>query len=98
MNMNSVPVSAKRPRVLIRASQIACKEFVRERDLKRVLGSTKIPKPGAALDTLSQIESRMDTARREKAAGYNVRAHIMVLAALMTELRFCRPSALSLVT
>lgn len=90
MKMMTAPVTAKRPRILVRAARIASSEFKREKDLCRVLGTSKLPKPGRALDSLFDIEGRLDAERREEAAGYNARKHIFVLAALMTELRFCR--------
>jgi hypothetical protein len=77
----------RRPALLIRAARIGQGDYVRRRDLARILRTSRLPASGAAVMALMEREAELDERRRSGAAGYTVAAHVEVLAALMAEAR-----------
>lgn len=77
----------KRPALLIRAARLGQGDYVRRRDLARILRTPRLPGPGAAIMALMEREAEIDERRREGSAGYTVASHVEVLAALMAEAR-----------
>lgn len=77
----------RRPPLLIRAARIGQRDYVRRRDLARILRTTQLPAPGAAAMALMEREAELDERRRERTSGYVAAAHVEVLAALMAEAR-----------
>lgn len=76
-----------RPALLIRAARIGQGDYVRGRDLSRVLRTNALPSPGAAAMALVEREAELNERRLSGASGYVAAAHIEVLAALMAEAR-----------
>ena len=76
-----------RPALLIRAARIGQRDYVRRRDLARILRTGRLPAPGAAIMALMEREAELDERRRDGASGYVAATHIDVLAALMAEAR-----------
>ena len=77
----------KRPALLIRTARIGQSDYVRRRDLARILRTTRLPGPGAACLALMEREAEIDERRRLGSAGYTAALHVEVLAALMAEAR-----------
>jgi hypothetical protein len=80
----------RRPRMLLRTARIGLADYVRERDLKRLLRLPAAPEPGpetmAALFAMEAAQERLRT-RPPAEAGEPWRAarHIEVLIALLAE-------------
>jgi len=77
----------RRPRILIRAARIAGASYQREKDLKRVLKSTRLPAPDRGMADLLAVEAEIEDTRRTGAATYSITRHVEVLAALIVEAR-----------
>jgi hypothetical protein len=77
----------KRPRLLIRAARHGLDEYRRDRDLRRLIGGTKVPAPDEALPRLMREEARLEGIRGTGDAAYSLMRHIEVLIALMAEAR-----------
>lgn len=75
----------RRPRLLVRAAKAGLSAYSRKRDLRRVLKCEELPQPGAALSRLIHEEERLDQARRDRAADYDVQHHLLLLIALIAE-------------
>ncbi|MFT4012994.1 MAG: DUF6477 family protein [Paracoccus sp. (in: a-proteobacteria)] len=80
-----------RPRLLVRAARAGLPSYSRKRDLRRVLKCDELPLAGQALSRLVAEEDRLDQARREKAADYDIRHHLLVLIALIAEAVLAMP-------
>ncbi len=80
----------KRPRLLIRAARIGMDEYRRDVHLRRHLGQGPLPRSGAALERLVEIESGLNEQRRERNAGYSSIKHVDLLIAMMGEARILR--------
>lgn len=76
-----------RPSLLIRAARLGQEHYLRRRDLARILRSSRLPGPGAAVVALMEREAELDERRREGTATYTCEAHVAVLTALMAEAR-----------
>ena len=82
----------KRPRLLIRAARIGIDEYRRDVHLRRHLGHGPLPRSGAALARLVELESGVNQQRRERQAGYSSVQHVDLLIAMMGEARIVRAS------
>lgn len=80
----------KRPRLLIRAARLGMAEYRRDVHLRRHLGQGPLPRSGAALARLVEIESGLNDQRRERDAGYSPVKHVDLLIAMMAEARILR--------
>jgi hypothetical protein len=83
----------RRPRLLIRAARIGAQDYRRNPHLHRVLGYGALPRTGAALMRLVEIESVLDDQRRLDNAAYSVSRHVEVLTAIMGEARLLREAS-----
>ncbi|WGW03133.1 DUF6477 family protein [Tropicibacter oceani] len=79
----------RRPRLLIRAARIGAQDY-RRAHLHRLLGYGTLPRPGAALMKLIELETDLDDRRRSDDAGYSVSRHVELLVAMMGEARLLR--------
>lgn len=75
----------RRPRLLVRAAKAGLAAYSRKRDLRRALKCEELPVIGAALSRLIAEEERLDQARRDGAADYDVQHHLLLLIALIAE-------------
>lgn len=82
--------SLRRPRLLIRAARIGARDYSRTRHLQRLLGYGTLPRPGAALMRLIEMESALDIMRHEADAGYSITRHLDILIAMMGEAQILR--------
>ena len=75
----------RRPQVLIRAARCGLADYRRDRDLRRLLDGK--PSPDRAVLRLLGEEERLEDIRQAGEASYSVTRHIVVLIALMSEVR-----------
>lgn len=83
----------RRPRLLIQAARAGCEDYRRDAHLRRLLGPGPVPRPGAALIRLIEMEDMLDRQRRTGDNGYSLVAHVDVLIAMMAEARLARAAA-----
>lgn len=86
----SMLAQMKRPRLLMRAAKSGATEYARNQHLKRLLGSGSMPKHGAALLRLMELEKPMDLMRRNGDASYSKVQHVDLLIAMVGEARLLR--------
>ena len=77
----------RRPSTLIRAAREGQAGWRRERDLKRLLRADRCPAPGAALPRLRAEEALMNDARLQRAAEYDMHRHVLLMIAILAEMR-----------
>ncbi|MBO9466793.1 hypothetical protein TRP8649_02875 [Pelagimonas phthalicica] len=86
----SILKDLRRPRLLIRAARIGAQDYRRDPQLHRLLGYGNLPRPGAALMRLMEIEADLNDKRTGDDSGYSVSRHVEVLVAMMGEARVLR--------
>ena len=79
--------SLRRPRLLIRAARIGAQDYARERHLRRLLGYGSLPRSGAAVIQLIELERTMNDMRSNEDSGYSLTRHLDILIALIGEAR-----------
>ncbi|MEW9920780.1 DUF6477 family protein [Marimonas sp. MJW-29] len=79
-----------RPRLMMRAARIGAEDYRRAVQLPRLLGYGVLPRHGAALLKLMEIEADLEQQRKASDAGYNLVRHIDVLIAMVAEARVLR--------
>ena len=77
----------RRPSMLIRAAKLGQAAWKRERDLKRLLHADDCPPPGASLPRLRAEEERLNAARIEGLAEYDLGRHVNLMIAILAEMR-----------
>ena len=85
-----VPQRLRRPASLVRAAVAGQTYWRRERDLRRVLRSDTLPAPGLILPRLQAEEDRLNIARQECAADYDLHQHVLLMIAILAESRAAR--------
>ncbi|WP_220443730.1 DUF6477 family protein [Paracoccus luteus] len=76
----------RRPGVLLAAARAGQPGWRRDPALRRLMRAEVAPRPGAALPWLRAEEDRLNCARLEGAADYDMHRHVLVLIALLAEL------------
>ena len=79
--------SLRRPRLLIRAARAGQAGWRRERDLPRLLRCDGCPLPGKALARLRSEEEALNNARLTRAADYSPARHVLLMIAILAEMR-----------
>lgn len=82
----------RRPELLIRTARLGAQEYRREVHLPRHIGYRCLPRSGAALMRLMDMEIGLNDQRRDKDASYSLLRHVDVLIAMMGEARLLRAS------
>lgn len=82
----------RRPRLLIRAARIGAADYRRAVHLPRLLGHSVLPRHGAALMRLIEIEDVLNDQRLNEDSAYNLLKHIDILIAIVAEARTMRSS------
>ncbi|MBU3030236.1 DUF6477 family protein [Paracoccus marinaquae] len=77
----------RRPGALIRAAREGQAGWRRERDLPRLLRAERCPAPGVVLPRLRAEEAIVNEARIERAADYDIRRHVLLMIAILAEMR-----------
>lgn len=82
----------RRPRLLMRAARIGAEDYRRNAHLPRLLGYGQMPRHGAALMRLVDIEADLNAQRLNDDSAYSLLRHIDVLIAIVGEARIMRAS------
>ncbi|WP_223425768.1 DUF6477 family protein [Tateyamaria pelophila] len=82
----------RRPRLLMRAARIGAEDYRRNAHLPRLLGYGQMPRHGAALMRLVDIEAELNAQRLNDDSAYSLLRHIDVLIAIVGEARIMRAS------
>ncbi|MFC3616406.1 DUF6477 family protein [Lutimaribacter marinistellae] len=82
----------RRPRLLVRAARMGAQEYNRDRHLQRILGYGALPRPGAALMQLMELERGLDEQRQSDDAAYSLVRHLDLLIAMMGEAQLVKSS------
>lgn len=77
----------RRPSALIRAAREGQAGWKRERDLRKLLRTDHCPAPGTALPRLRAEEAALNDARLHHAAEYDMHRHVMLMIAILAEMR-----------
>ncbi len=79
-----------RPSLMMRAARIGAQEYRRATHLPRLLGYGVLPRHGAALLKLMEIEAGLEDQRTASDASYSLIRHIDVMIAMVAEARILR--------
>ena len=79
--------------LLSQSYRIGAQEYRRGPQLQRLLGYGQLPRSGAALMKLMEMEADLEDRRVAGDAGYSISRHVEVLCAMMGEARILRDSA-----
>lgn len=82
-----------RPKLLVKAARLGQQEYNRNRALRRLIQSDRLPAPGDALEDLLQHEDAANAERCTGGAAYSPARHVELLAALMTEAQLLNTAA-----
>lgn len=86
----SMLATIHRPRLLMRAARFGAEEYRRDVHLPRLLGYGKLPRYGAALIQLMDMEAALESQRKDDDAAYSLTRHIDILIAIVAEARVLR--------
>lgn len=90
MDLLSLLNTIHRPRLLIRAARFGVEEYRRDTHLRRLLGLGALPRSGAALALLMDIEAEQNEQRVARQASYSPARHVEILIAMMGEAQLLR--------
>ena len=82
----------RRPALLMRAARIGADDYRRANHLPRLLGYGVLPRHGAALMKLMEIEGDLNAQRVSSNTSYNLIRHVDILIAIIGEARVLRAS------
>ncbi len=82
----------RRPRLLMRAARIGVDEYRRDIHLPRHLGYGVLPRQGAALLRLIELEGALNELRLNGNSAYSIAKHVDILIAMLGEARILRAS------
>lgn len=82
----------RRPPLLMRAARIGAEDYNRSVHLPRLMGYGVLPRHGAALLRLMELEADLNAQRTQKDASYSLIKHVDVLIAMVGEARILRAS------
>ena len=80
----------RRPPLLMRAARIGADHYQRAAHLPRLLGNGMLPRHGAALMKLMELENTLNDQRRSGDTSYSLVKHVDVLIAMVGEARVLR--------
>ena len=82
----------RRPSLLMRAARIGAEDYSRATHLPRLLGYGVLPRHGAALMRLMEIEANLNDQRTGGDTSYSLVKHVDILIAMVGEARVLRTS------
>ncbi|WP_295316457.1 DUF6477 family protein [Roseobacter sp.] len=82
----------RRPPLLMRAARIGAVDYRRSVHLPRLLGYGVLPRHGAALFRLMELEGTLNSQRLSDDTSYSLIRHVDVLIAMVGEARVLRAS------
>lgn len=80
----------RRPPLLMRAARIGAEDYRRTTHLPRLLGYGVLPRHGAALLKLMELENDLNSQRTSGNTSYSLVRHVDVLIAMVGEARVLR--------
>lgn len=80
----------RRPGLLMRAARIGAEDYRRATHLPRLLGYGNLPRHGAALMKLMEIEAELNDQRMTGNTSYSLIKHVDTLIAMVGEARVLR--------
>lgn len=80
--------AVKRPKILIRAAEIASLTYVRSRDLSAILGFSHSLSTTLIILQLFDLEEVTNGKRLQEDASYDPKKHVQILSALLAEVNF----------
>ena len=80
----------QRPKLLMRAARLGAADYRRDVHLPRLLGYGTLPRHGAALLQLMEMEAELHLQRTQHNAGYLLIQHLDVLIAMVAEARMLK--------
>jgi len=89
-DIHSLLANLHRPRLLMRAARIGAQDYRRTSHLPRLLGYGVLPRHGAALMRLVDIEAELEQQRSGADACYDLTRHVDLLIAIVGEARDLR--------
>jgi hypothetical protein len=97
LDLHTRIATLERPALLARATRFGVDDYRREVHLRRIIGRESLPRSGAALMQLLDIEVEIDAQRKDNAASYRPARHVEVLIAILGEAHLLRATALHVV-
>ncbi|PWE33104.1 hypothetical protein DDZ14_06720 [Maritimibacter sp. 55A14] len=85
--LNRAFCALRRPKLLIRAARLGLEHYVRDRDLRRIARTGRLPSPERALAALMEEEEKLESTRKLGDATYSACRHVELLVAIMAEAR-----------
>ncbi len=85
LDITGILRNLSRPNILVKAARHGVEDYNRIVHLRRILGNDTLPKPGAAIMQMIEIEQSLNEDRKVKRATYSVARHVEVLVAIMAE-------------
>ncbi|MEP5731875.1 MAG: DUF6477 family protein [Sulfitobacter sp.] len=76
-----------RPRLMMRAARIGAQDYRRATHLPRLLGYGALPRHGAALLKLMEMEAVLEDQRTSSDSSYSLIRHLDILIAMVAEAR-----------
>ena len=92
LDLMTIVTTLRRPRLLARAAKFGAQDYNRDRHLQRILGYGALPRSGAALIRLLDMERELDELRQHQDAAYSLVRHLDVLIALLGEAQLYQAS------
>ncbi|MFK7764135.1 MAG: DUF6477 family protein [Roseobacter sp.] len=80
----------RRPALLMRAARIGAEDYRRATHLPRLLGYGVLPRHGAALMRLMELETELNDQRVTGNTSYSIVRHVDLLIAMVSEARVLR--------
>ena len=97
LDLHTRIATLKRPPLLARAARFGVDDYRRAVHLRRILQCEALPKHGAAIMLLLEMESEIEALRTAGSASYRPARHVEVLIAIMGEAHLMRATAPQLV-
>lgn len=79
--------TVKRPKILVKAAKIASRTYIRSRDLSAILGYSHPVTDTLIAKQLFDLEHFTNQERRQGDASYDLKKHVQILSALLSEVQ-----------
>lgn len=89
-DIHTMLATLQRPKLLMRTARIGARDYRRTAHLPRLLGYGMLPRHGAALMQLINIEAELECQRTTGNAAYNMVRHVDTLIAIVAEAHLMR--------
>jgi len=86
-DVRSLLATLSRPRLLIRAARHGMLDYHRDRDLRRLIHSGRVPTSETAVKRLLDVEQDCEMKRKNGDVAYSISHHVDLLIALMAEVK-----------